>query len=237
MDYINDENEYRKFVFTILFKVTNGLETVNTLYSQLNNKPQFSDTIFISLRALLADKITMDYLLFKSDFKNENVHDKLEWLKYDHIKYTLNNLKIFKSIYETDDKKIQEKRDDLKSAFPNYFDSGGNLKKQYDKLPTIGHMAKEIIAGTPNNSKFQSHLILSFEHYDIYSKYEHLGQLTPYLVFRGYKDQEQDSISTEIQNCIKILVDFIADLITEFHEPEFIERTDYWTNIKKLTSD
>lgn len=237
MDYINDENEYRQFVFTILFKVANGLETINLLLSQLDNKPQFYDTVFISLRTLLADKITMDYFLFKSDFKNENVQEKLEWIKYDHVKYTLSNLKIYKSIYGSDDKEIQLQQNNLKSRFPNYFHKNGSLKKQYDRLPSIGCMTEEIIKGTAKGSPFQEHLILSFEHYDIFSKYEHLGQLTPHLVFRGYKESEQESIATEIQTCLRILIDFMADLTTEFHETEFIQKTNYWKYYQQLIEE
>ena len=162
LDYINDENEYRKFVFTILFKLANGLESVNLLYSQLHDKPQYLDTIFISLRALLADRITMDYFLFKSKFKSENLNEQLEWIKYDHIKYTLINLKIYKSIYGAGDKEIQQRNNDLISAFPQYFNKDGSLKKQFDRLPSIGRMTEEFIKGTIRNSKFQKQLILSY---------------------------------------------------------------------------
>jgi hypothetical protein len=237
MDYINDENEYRQFVFTILFKLANGLETVNLLNTKLINKPQYLDTIFISLRALLADKITMDYLLFKSELKNENLNEKLEWLKRDHIQYALSNLQIYKSIYGADDKEIKRQRNKLISGFPRHFHKNGSLKKQDHKLPSIGWMTEKIIKGTIKNSSFQRQLILSYEHYDIFSKYEHLGQLTPYLVFRGYKDSKQESITSEIQTCLRILIDFMADLTTEFHETEFIENTNYWKFYEQLNGE
>lgn len=236
MDNINDENEYRQFVFTILFKLANGLESVSLLYSQLNNKPQYSDTIFISLRALLADRITMDFLLFKSDFKTENIHERLEWIKYDHIKYTLDNLKIFQSIYGSSNQEIELSKSDLKSRFPNYFDNEGNLKHSYKRLPSIGNMVKEIIAGTKKDTVFHHRLTLSYEHYDIYSKYEHLGQLTPHLVFRGYEPSQQESLFTEIQTCLHLLMDFMSELLTEFHESDLIETTEYWKSNQKLMS-
>jgi len=236
LDYINDVNDYRKFVFTILFKLANGLESVNLLNAQLNNKSQYADTIFISLRALLADRITMDFLLFKSGFKAENTQDQLEWIKYDHIKYTIDNLKTFQSIYGSSNEEIEHSKTDLKSKFPNYFDDDGNLKKSYKTLPSIGNMVKEIIAGTRKHTVFQQRLISCYQYYDIYSKYEHLGQLTSHLVFRGYKPSEQESISIEIHSCLHLLMDFMSELLTEFHETDTIENTEYWKNNQKLMS-
>jgi hypothetical protein len=233
MEKVNEESEFRQFVFTILFKLTNGLETISLLFHNFETKPQFADTIFISQRALLADMITVYYLLLKSDFEEENLQEELDKIKFDHVNFSIENLKLYKELYNSSDKEIATRKEEIIKAFPKYFDNEGNTKKGFKRLKSIGGMVKEIKSNSPV-SKFQGNTILAFEHYDLYSKYEHLGHYTSKLVFRSYNRTEIEHLKTEIKTSLNLLLNFKYALLTEFYTQEQIEKTTYYMIYNQL---
>ncbi len=227
MDFITGENEARKFIYTILFKLIGGLEVVNLLFHNIRSKRHFSGSIYINLRVLLADMITVDYIIFKSDFKDSRFSEELQKLKFDHISNILERLKLYKILYHDSDTESELMRKNLITIFPSYFDKDGNPKVGFKKMKSISGMIREIKSGT-SDSLFQQQVIQAYEHYDLYSKYEHLGHLTEPLTFRGYIEENLQEMITEIKTCILILLDFMHSLISEFYKNEVIESTTYW---------
>ncbi len=236
MDKINEESEFRQFIFVVLFKLTNGIETINLLFHNLENKPQFADTIFISLRALLADMITVDYMLLRSNFKEENLQEELDRIKFDHINFSIKNLKLYKCLYDSSEEEITTKKEEIINTFPKYFDDKGGVIKGFKQLKSIGGMLKEIKSNLPE-SDFQINAILAFEHYDLFSKYEHLGHYTSKLVFRGYDEKEIENIKTEIKSCTSLLLNFKYALLTEFYTDSQIKETDYYRIYQQIKKD
>jgi len=238
MDKINEESEFRQFIFVVLFKLTNGIETINLLFHNLESKPQVADTIFISLRALLADMITVDYMLLRSNFKEENLQIELDKIKFDHVNFSIKNLKLYKCLYDSSEAEITTKKEEIINSFPKYFDDKGELKQRFKRLKSIGGMLKEIKSNSPD-AKFQSNAILAFEHYDLYSKYEHLGHYTPKLVFRGYEKRGIENLKSEIRLCMSLLLNFKYSMLTEFYTDAQIKVTEYfkiYQQIKKYES-
>jgi len=234
LESLNDDTEVRQFLFACLFKLTNGLDTISSIAINIEENPQFSDSIFILFRALLADMITLDHMLVMSDMKNENLARELDKLKFDHARSIFHGMKTFKKLYNATESEIEKKRELLRQSNPDKFDEQGKVKKEF-RGKGISQMAVEIQAQTPR-SKFQDDVVIAFEHYDIYSKLEHLGALTPQLVFRGYEPEKINSVIEEIKTCSLILIDFMYALLTEFYDSSMIKETEYWNQLEKLKS-
>ncbi|MGY6648507.1 hypothetical protein [Wenyingzhuangia sp. IMCC45574] len=235
MKSINDDKESSQFFFTILFKLTNGLDSLNIFLINLENKPQFSDSLFICLRSLLLDMLTVDYLIIKSEFEEKNIQANLDSLKSDHVLYQIKNLKTYKEIFNLSESDYQKKRKELINHFNKYLNKNGKLQENLNKFPTsAGIMIKEIKKRC-NNTAFLSNSIEAFEYYDLYSKYEHLGEYTTKLVFRGYHSENINSLFNEAKSCLRLLISFQYVLLTEFYKREKLIKTNYWKNYQLLT--
>ena len=233
LDSINNDKESSQFFFIILWKLTNGLETSNLLFLNIQNKPQYADSMFISLRALIADMITINYVIFKADFKEEKLPVEIERLKFDHVKFTYENLKLYKDLYKTSNDELIEKKTSLREKCPNYFNEDGELRRDIPKLKSIKGMIQEMNCNISSKSIFLDEMIHAFEIYDMYSKYEHLGELTPSLVQRSFINKD-DQLLIETKSCLMLLLKFQTQLFTEFYEIKEIESTKYWNSYEKI---
>lgn len=234
MDSINQEKESSQFFFVILFKLNNGLESLNFFLLNLEDKPQFADSLFICLRTLLLDMLTVDYLMIRSDFKESEVQKQIDSLKYDHIKYSISNLKVYKQLYNGSDAELQKRRKEIEDHYSNFFEKSGKVKPDVNNWASSAkQMITEINDKAPN-TVFLSNAVEAFEHYDLYSKYEHLGEYTTQLVFRGFRSENFEELFKEVKSCLKLLLKFHYALLTEFYEDSFIKNTRYWRSYEEI---
>lgn len=215
------QNEPQKFFYSLLFKINNGLESANLFILNIFNKPQFSDSLFIILRTLLADIINLDYIIAKSKGNDLKLNEYIENIYFDHIKFTMKNIEVFQILYNESKTTIDEKKQELINSRKKYFDSSGNPKPHLKRLKSVAQMVKEIAGETKNNIPLD-YLILAYEHYDIFSKYEHLGDLTFNLIHRSLKDDHKKRILSEIYHSVNVIIHYQKILILAF----FGENTD-----------
>lgn len=221
--YINPKlTEVEKYYYTLLFKTNNTLDTANILFYNIINKPNISDSICIILRATLSDLITYEYLNFISKDENE-LETNINRLYFDHVERTIKNVtNIFKPAYKKTEKEIQEKINSLKIKKSKYFDSLGN--------PLYKSLNFGVISGVnyilSNKKKDQnvSRVTIAFNYFDIFSKYEHLGDLTFSLIHRQFDEEKLRGLLIEIQNSITIILDYLKEIILKF---ETIESDSY----------
>lgn len=206
------ENEPYKFLYTLLFKINNGLDTINLLTVNLYSKPHFADSIFILLRTFLSDCIIYDYLLTLSK-DDDDLIENIKRLNYDHVDFTIKNLKIYRDAYKKTELEVTSLEEELKRLKDNYFDESGNpLIKKLDA--SITKAVKYII-----NNKTGESIDLpidAFHYYDIFSKYEHLGDLTFILIHRQFKDNSKHDIFLEIYHSINIITHYMSTIISAF---------------------
>ena len=54
--------------------------------------------------------LTVDYLMIRSNFNESEVQRHIDSLKYDHLKYSISNLKVYKELYKSSDAELQNRR-------------------------------------------------------------------------------------------------------------------------------
>lgn len=213
------QDEPQKFFYSLLFKVNNGLDAANLLILNIFNKRLFSDSLFLILRTLLSDVITFHYILGKSKGDDTKLNEYIENVYYDHIKFMMNGVDVFQMLYREPKAMVDEKKKEIINSRPQFFDSSGNVKPHLKGLKSIRSMVKEI-AGETDKTHSLDYLILAYEHYDIFSKYEHLGDLTFHLIHRNLEDDQKKRILSEIYYSVNVIIHYQKTMILPFFGKE-----------------
>ena len=223
-----------RFLYTILIKQNNALESVNLLIANIKTKPQFLDSTFILLRTMMSDIITLEYALTKtdeSDESDEKLKEQIERIYYDHLHYSLQNMKSLGSLYD-DQKESQAKIEELKKFNSEYFDIEGKLKFKFDRTSFV-KMMKEIKKSL--SPKFSiAPAMIAYENYSKFSKHEHFGKLTLFLITRGFKDENIETILREVQTSIDVILYYQGLLIDLLCLPNSGEETKDIADYKEL---
>ena len=193
--------EPKRFFYSLLFKINNGLDTVNDLLKGLQSRPHRLDSALLIFRTILSDVINFHYILIKSSGNENDLKDYIQRIYFDHVKYTIGNLNIYKILYKDSEESIEEKRQSLKKKYPNFYDAGGIPIVK--KLPPISGMMEELGKENKSNTLIE----IAFEHYDIFSKYEHVGILTFDLIHLPFDSKQQPKILNEITSSISVIIE------------------------------
>lgn len=99
-DDVSINSEPHKYLYTVLFKTNNALDTSNILTNNVIEKPTTTDSLFLILRTAISDLVIYDYLLRISKSDEEfkiNIHR----MYCDHIEKTITEIKKFyRSAYQ-----------------------------------------------------------------------------------------------------------------------------------------
>jgi len=208
-DAINKEPY--KYLYTILFKTNNALDTSNVLTNNIVEKPTTTDSLFLILRTAISDLVIYEYLIRISE-SDEELKNNIHQMYYDHIENTITEMrKFYRSAYKESEKKINEKIDELKSMYPKYFNEKGEPKFKPLKL-SVSSMARNIISNKTKNENLD-YLITAKELYDRFSKYEHFGILTLDLTHRQFKGERLNEVFQDIFWANKVILFYIDNLI------------------------
>jgi hypothetical protein len=208
-DSINKEPH--KYLYTVLFKTNNALDTSNILTLNIIDKPTTTDSLFLILRTAISDLVIYEYLLriSKSD---EDFENNIHRMYYDHIENTIKEMrKFYGNAYKESESKINEKIDELKSMNPNYFKEDGQPKFIPLKL-SVSSMARKIISNKAENENLE-YLITAKELYDRFSKYEHFGILTLDLIHRQFKEERLIEVFQDIFWANKVILFYVDNII------------------------
>ena len=197
----------KAFQYTLAFKTNNSLNTANLLIANILNKPHFCDSLFLLLRTMLADTITYFYLwaISRDEIENDEnaLKDSIRKFESDHLRFTYNTMTVYQKLYNEPDAIVEERKQELRNAYPQYFNTDGSFKKNGKPLG-IKDMVLEVIE---RKLDFVIDPIkIAYSLYDIYSKYEHLGMLTSYLVVRQFDENNRTEILTELYYAIRIIL-------------------------------
>ena len=231
---LNDNpKEDEKLFISVLFKLRNGLETINLLFHNLDSNRSFSDSIFILLRSLLADMITVTWIIYSSEQKGINRSDAVIKLNSDHIRRCLKVTELYPLLYDTTPEETASEKKKWIDVYPQYFDEDGELKREFSKGTSITNMVRDICAQEPDNI-FKRSMVQTFVFYDTYSKYEHLGEFTSAGVIRGFRDENIDNIKEEVKECIIRILEFKNLLLTEFYGEKTIKNSEYYSLFQRI---
>src|SRR5258706_7216336 len=74
-----------KFLYTVLLKSNNTLDTCSLLLANFSEKPHFVDSLIILLRSVISDSVIVWYLIVKSEGDDQKFNENIRALYYDHI--------------------------------------------------------------------------------------------------------------------------------------------------------
>ena len=220
------EEEPYKFVYTLSFKTNNSLYTANLLIKNFLQNPYNTDSIFLILRTIMSDAITYYYLLYKCNNNDDKFIENIEWLNSQHINYTLKNLSVFKAGYYEDEGRIEEMKEEMKVNYKKYFTEEGSLL--FDRMKGVSGMVYEM---ANSNKVLNSFAIRAYGIYDIFSKYEHLGEFTYELIHRQFDEEKRERILGEIYEAIREIIYFQKSLMNDvLEEPKEIDAFEILSN-------
>ncbi len=198
------ESMPQKFLYTVLFKLNNGLNTCSLLFNNLANNSQYADSIFVILRTLISDSILYLYVLTKSEYDDNKLNEIIKALYFDHISFTMEAVKKnFGPIYGKSEEEILLIINEVKRAKPEYFDSTGN--ELISPLRANAYAALRYIASHRKGGESLTDIQRHYSHYDRFSKYEHIGDFSFELIHRQYDDKAVKEIGDEIVDAINLL--------------------------------
>ena len=197
----DDIDEIKRFYFTVISKTVNSLEASNILIRNFEIKRHYHPTLFIGLRSIVMDIIIAEYVIHQG--KTDEARSNLIMSVYsDHIESTLTSLeKTDKLVYGWTDKRVEQNVEKLKELKPEYFDGNGKLK--YDKLPGHFGIIKQIFSNSNEGEKLEL-LRRSYRLFSDLSKYVHLGDLSNWLIYKGYNDSKMKESTGDLHRTVRI---------------------------------
>lgn len=221
------DNQPEAFFYTLALKTNNGLNTANLFIANLVSRPHCTDSLLLLLRTMLSDAITFYYIVAKSRNNNDDVYLKelIMEIEGDHIKFMDKNFNIYKKLYNETDKKVGLMQKEFKKMYSQYFNTDGSYKYS---APSVTQMVVVIIDS--GDAHLRDNVATTFELYDTFSKYEHLGVLTTHLVTRQFDEQHRQKIFQEVYVAVHNILLVLGSLLLRFLS---VEEMDHYEKIEK----
>jgi len=201
VSYPETENkEPNKFFYTFLLKTNNALDTCSLLLHNYFDRPHHVDSLAIVQRSIVTDCVIYRFLLHKSQANDEDLVSNISSIYFDHVDFTVRGLKkCFESIYDWPRQKVDEEIAAIMCARPNYYDSNGKIKVTPFSTSVRSILTEMAEKRSPGQ---KSDLQMLYHHYDVLSKYEHLGEFSFQLVHRQYSESTRYKYLYEILDAI-----------------------------------
>lgn len=197
-------NEPERFFYTIIQKTTSSFEAANIFIRNYESSRDFQIPLSIILRAILSDIIIAESVIILSKNNDERI-ELIKKVYFDHIENVIKTIssteyKVRGWNNEEKEKEILE----IKNNFSKYYDENGNAKLK--SLNTnINPLVKRIFSSS--NNKHSLKLIkIAYELYSTFSKLEHFGELSFFLIHRVYDDSKLRKYFNEIFNAIRVII-------------------------------
>lgn len=196
------DGEPFKFFYTILLKSNSALDTCALLLNNYFSRPHHVDSLAIILRSIISDCVVYRFLLEQNrgEITNEKLLSNINSIYFDHVDYTVKGLTgYFKEIYDWTELEVQQEVTAVKHSRPNYYDSDGKVKIE-KFLTSVRAILREMAKRREVGDKIDLQKL--YHHYDILSKYEHIGELSFELVHRQYSEATRLRYLDEIVDAI-----------------------------------
>lgn len=214
------KTEKESYFLVVVQKTLFTLEGANIFIANFYTHPEFHIPLFINLRAIINDIITTECLIYKSKLNSK--FDEAYWIKTiysDHLKYKLrkSNLNLELCINRNTKEDV---KDSLINMIPQLFNEKGEL--EYSEGFNSNEIMNEIFSTVKKNDSKYDILRASYNLYDKFSKFEHLGIFTNKLLFRGYDMNKNElSLIKDLIYSIEIIIAALNNYIKIWEELNF----------------
>ena len=197
-------DEPKRFIYTVCRKTCDVTEALNIFVRNYNTHFHYQISTIILLRSILSDIIISESIIILGRNESE-LKDLVNKIYLDHIDKTYTSIdNLYKIVNDWDSETVDKMKIDFRNVKSNYFDNNGKmigtpLRTSPEKL------LKRVFAEKPKKSDYEL-LKLAFHYYDIFSKYEHLGDLSFYLIHRVYDTKEDKKRWFEIYQSLELIM-------------------------------
>jgi hypothetical protein len=213
-------DEPERFYFTIISKVNGSLEAANILVRNFHSHPHFHPSLYVILRSVLSDIIIGEYVKMVSK-NDEEVKENIRSIYGDHVLRTFNQIDgIYARLSEWNKEKVKEEKEKFIYHNSTYLDETG--KPKFKSLDTGSLKMISTIFSQKSAAQDFSVYRYIFSHYDLFSKYEHFGELSFRLVHKHYLEKSIREQFADVCQCMGIIVTVLItycsvwdDLLTE----------------------
>lgn len=207
LNNIVDSNDYidepKRFIYTVIRKTKDVLEAISVYIKYFDTYNHYQISIYILLRSILSDIIFTEYVIIigKEDIDKEKIIKSIYIDHIDKVYKSIDTNGVYAKMKNSSPSEIENIKKDFISMKPEYFDENGKIIGK--PSPTLTGIIKTIFSQKPKNKNYKL-LETAFHYYDMFSKYEHLGELSFYLVHRVYNSDTTKNRFFEIFQCIDL---------------------------------
>jgi hypothetical protein len=116
------KEEPKLFLYTILFKLNNGLSSCRLFLSVEENWQRHLDGLFIILRTMLSDSLISQYVIRKDYKGDDGIIKNIRPLYTEHFKFTLRDLRKYgNKFFKYSEKQIGAEERKIRNAYKEYF--------------------------------------------------------------------------------------------------------------------
>ncbi len=205
---ILEKDEYliepKRFFYTLIHKMNSSLDAANIFVRNFDSKPNYHPALFIILRSVLNDIILAEYII--SNTSNDNEKKQLiNRIYFDHIDNVIKSCeKTLPILHNWNIAEKEKKINDLKEHKKKYFDKDG--KALLKPFPTSPNLIIRKIFADKIKTENSDLLKIAYDLYSVFSKFEHFGELSFDLTHKGYDEDSQEDLRSELHYCIRIVI-------------------------------
>jgi hypothetical protein len=198
------KEEPKTFLYTVLYKVCNGLSSCQLFLINSENADRHLDGLFLILRTLMSDSIITHYVIRKEYTGDDNIVNNIRPLYTEHLKYGLSDLRKYGSkFWNYTEVQIGKEVNKMINNFNDYLNKDGSFKYK-PEISSMGDKALYLVNNIPDEA-VKLLIIKAHNLYMFFSKYEHLGILSLSLIHRQYDKKNKLSILRQVVEAIFVV--------------------------------
>jgi hypothetical protein len=196
--------EPERFFYTLIHKTACSFEAANIFIRNFDSKRDYHPSLFIILRAILSDILVAEYITHCSE-SDEHSSELINGIYFDHVENIIRTCNTtLRHIYQWNENETELNINELKANSKFYSLDGKATSKK------VSTSLNSLIVKIWQSDKNKKHLIYHrriYDLYGIYSKFEHLGELSFHLTHRGYDDTKKDTLYFDLYDSIIFIVE------------------------------
>lgn len=201
------KNEYIKeperFFYTLIHKTACSFEAANVFIRNFDSRREYHPSLFIILRAILSDILVAEYITYCSE-SDEHANELINGIYFDHIENVIKTCKTtYRNIYQWNEAETNSKINELKSN-SRFFTSEG-IPTVKGLSTSLNKLIVKIWQSTKDKRVLYYHRRI-YGLYGIFSKFEHLGELSFHLTHKGYDDTKKESLYFDLYDSTVFIV-------------------------------
>lgn len=224
--------EPKRFFYTLIHKANCALDAANIFIRNFDSKRNFHSSLFVLLRSILNDIILAEFVIISTE-NDEEKKEVIERIYFDHIENILKTCeKTLPQLHQWNPEKKFEHIESIKKN-SRFFDSDGNSKIK--SIPTNPNQLIRKIFANKLKSDSSKLLKIAFDQFELFSKFEHFGELSFELIHRGYDDSKNNNLRYEVHFSIRIIIAALNNYSNLWDEDFEIDKEHFKTLQTEIT--